>query len=224
MEMETTIGKLTANRRRDTGKSYARKLRVKGFIPAICYGKNSEPLSLEVDPIALRKALDPQKRQNTLIELAVHDGTNVEIRNVLLKNYQIDTIKRTVLHADFLQVKSDQIIDVSVPVTLEGKPEGLKFGGTIHQVFRTLPIKCMASKIPTTISLDISTLQIGDAIRVQDVTTLPEGVQINLPGNQSVVALVAPEKEREGVSAAEGTGEAAGQAAEVKSEAKGKEK
>ena len=73
METEANIGKLTATRRQTTGKGFAHKLRAQGLIPAICYGQKSDAIMLTVDPAQLKKALDPGKRRNTVIELTVDD-------------------------------------------------------------------------------------------------------------------------------------------------------
>jgi len=213
METESTIGKLTAQRRTEIGKGVARKLRATGVVPAVCYGKGAETLLLTVSPTELRKALDPGKRHNTVIELTITDGDKSEKLKVMLKEYQIDTLKRDVLHADFIRVSEDQLVDVDVPLILEGKPEGVKLGGNLHQVFRTLPVKCVPEKIPVSISLDVSALLVGDGLQIKDLAALPEGVTINLPLNQTVALVVAPRKERE-EKAAEGEPGAEGEVAE----------
>ncbi len=208
METATTIGKLTATRRSSTGKEIASKLRARGLVPAVCYGAKAETMALTVDPVALRKALDPGKRQNTVIELTVQSEgqTETERFTVMLKEYQVDPLKRTVLHADFVRVAADQVVQVQVPLILEGKPEGVKTGGTLHQVFRTLPVCCTPDRIPTSISVDVSALNLGDARQVKDLTHLAEGVTVNLPSTQTIALVMTPRKVQEVVEAAPAEG------------------
>jgi large subunit ribosomal protein L25 len=203
METDATIGKLTATKRYTKGKGVARKLRAEGLIPAVCYGIKAESIPLTVDPALLKKALDPDKRRNTVIQLTIKDGKKSETLQVMLKEYQVDTIKDAVLHADFIQVSLEQTIEVSVPLLLQGRPEGVKLGGTLHQVFRTLPLKCKPADIPASLSADVSALELNESISVRDLE-LPEGVMINLPENQTIGLVMAPRKvEEEEVAAAE---------------------
>jgi large subunit ribosomal protein L25 len=199
--METTFGKLTAQRRTTTGKEAAAKLRAAGKIPAVCYGHKQDPIALTVDPLELKKALDPAKRQNTLIDLTVEHEGQREQMSVMLKDYQVDDLKHVVLHADFVRVAADQVVEVPVPLLLDGKPEGVKAGGTLHQVFRTLPVVCVPGKIPSAISGDVSALQIGQALQVKGLVALPEGVKIKLPDNQTIAIVIAPRKIEEAAPA-----------------------
>jgi large subunit ribosomal protein L25 len=194
METQTAVGKLSATRREETGKGMARKLRQKGLIPAVCYGHNRETLSITVDPLELHKALDPRKRQNTVIDLTITEGERRETLKVMLKQHQIDTLKQTLLHADFIQVMEDIEVQVAVPLQLQGKPEGVKLGGNLHQVFRTLPVKCMPGKIPAAIDVEVSHLNVNESVQVKDLAQLPEGVKVCLPLNQTVALVLAPRK------------------------------
>jgi large subunit ribosomal protein L25 len=196
METTSTIGKLTAQARQQRGKEAAAKLRQAGAIPAICYGGKEPPVALAVNPGELKRALDPAKRRNTLIELTIEDQGKTEQINVMLKDYQVDSLKQVVLHADFLRVDLDQLIDVEVPFQLTGKSEGVKLGGTQHQVFRKLPVRCLPGKIPTLFEMDITALLIGQSMQVKHLI-VPEGVKVNLPENQTIALVMAPRKVEE---------------------------
>jgi large subunit ribosomal protein L25 len=237
MESTSTTGKLTAQRRTTKGKEQAAKLRQKGLIPAVCYGGGGESIPLAVDPVALKKALDPAKRRNTFIELMVEDGKSSERLSVMVKNYQVDPLKLTLLHADFIRVAEDEVIDAAVPLLLTGKPEGVKVGGNLHQVFRTIPVRCIPQRIPVSMTLDVTALNIGDSLRVKDLAAMSEGVTIALPPNQTLALVMAPRKVAEvaaeavavegaeGAPAAEGAeGAAAAPAADKKDEKKKEEK
>lgn len=215
MENTSTIGKLTAQRRRLTGKEQAAKLRQRGLIPAVCYGRGADTIPLVINPGELKKALDPGKRRNTVIELLVQDGDKSERLSVMLKDYQTDPIKGTVLHADFVRVHEDVVIEANVPLVLEGKAEGVKAGGNLHQVFRTVPVRCKPQLIPASLSLDVSALNIGDALRVRDLAALPEGVTLALPANQTLALVMAPRKVQEAAEAAAPAEGAAAEGAEA---------
>lgn len=207
METSQTIGKLTAYNRQDTGKGVARKLRAKGFIPAICYGGGAVARAIKVRPDDLRKALDPVKVQNTLIDLTIEDDGKTEEIKVMVKAYQMDRLKDHMLHADFQAVDPDKMVSVVVPLVLTGRAIGVTEGGVMHQVLRTLPVDCFPEKIPGEITVDISALDIGDALRISDLPT-EEGVEITLPGSQSFVqvamARAVEEEEEEGAEGEEG--------------------
>ncbi len=233
METSGTIGMLKAELRNGRGKELAAKLRQKGLIPAVCYGGKEPPLSLAVDPAQLKRALDPAKRKNRLIKLTIEGG---KTEHVMLKDYQVDDLKQVVLHADFMRVGLDQVIEVAVPLKLVGKSEGVKLGGTQHQVFRTLPVRCVPEKIPTEFEIDITPLQIGQSLQVKHLQ-VPEGVKVGLPENQTIALVMAPRKVEEAAAVAaepgaegaapaegaEGAAPAEGAAAPAE-EKKGKEK
>src|SRR5688572_251754 len=103
------VGKLTVTRRTTTGKGAAHKLRATGLVPGVCYGVSAngpiEPLPIVVDVKALRAALDPVRKQNTVISLTVvADGQAPQQLSALLREYQLDIIRREVTHVDLLAI------------------------------------------------------------------------------------------------------------------------
>jgi large subunit ribosomal protein L25 len=194
METQSTTGKVTATRRQATGKGIARKLRNQGFVPGVCYGLKNECISISLDPAELRKSLDPGRRTNTLLELTLKDGEAAEQFLVMVKDYQIDPLKRNVLHVDLVRVAPDQMMDVNIPLILTGKPEGVKLGGNFHQVFRTLPVRCLPTKIPVSITADVTHLQLYDTLSIKDLLALEPGVEIKLPPNQTLALVMAAKK------------------------------
>ncbi len=214
MTTEFTVGKLTATRRTSTGKGQARKLRDQGKIPAICYGLKEESISLVLNPLELRGALDPDKVRNTLIDLTIQDADNALSTKVMLKDIQIDSLKDNILHADFIRVDEDKPIEVAVPLRTEGKPEGVKIGGTLHQVFRMLPVKCLPADIPVSLSVDVAALELNESVSVKDLIALDEKIEVLLPLNKTIALVMSPRTstEDEEAEAAEGEeGEGAGE-------------
>jgi large subunit ribosomal protein L25 len=204
------IGKLEAEVRSRSGKGWARKLRQTGRIPAVCYGPGAEPISLAVDPRALKLALDPEKRHNTLIALTLTgDGANL-VLTVMLKDFQTDAFKKEILHADFVRVDVSKPVKVTIPVILTGKPEGVKVGGILHQVYRHVEVECLPDRIPVKLEADVSALNIGQALHVSDLG-LREGVRVLLDAKLSIAVVVAPKADKtadeeaaEAAAAAEG--------------------
>ena len=199
------VGKLEVEVRTGHGKGFAHKLRATGRIPAVCYGGGDEPIALALDPKALHDALDPEKRKNTVITMTVKGGGADRQLTVMLKDFQTDPIKRTVVHADFIRVDLTKEIQVTVPVVLTGKAEGVKIGGILHQVFRMVDVACLPDRIPVKLEADISALNIGDALHASELA-VTAGVRVLLDPKQSVAVVVAPKEEKvaEEAVAAEG--------------------
>jgi len=194
------IIKLSATPRQESGKGPSNRLRRTGNIPAICYGKGLESFPVAVSPKALLEVLKSAHGKNSVIELAVEGGDKL---TVMVRDYGYHPISRQLVHADFLQVKLDQPIDVEVPVRCVGKSKGIAGGGILQQIFRNLPIRCLPEKIPALIEIDISELDLGDTVKAGAVG-LPEGVKTRLPEDQTVVVVAIPEKAEEGAAATPG--------------------
>jgi large subunit ribosomal protein L25 len=187
------IIKLSATPRPDCGKSPSSRLRRTGQIPAVCYGKGLAAFSVAVGPKELLQVLKSPHGKNSVIELNVKDAQSY---TVMVRDYGYHPISRELLHADFLQVKLDQPVDVEVPVRCVGKSKGSVAGGILQQIFRNLPVRSLPEKIPVDIEIDISELDLGDTIKAGQVK-LPEGVKVRLPEEQTVIVIAIPEKGEE---------------------------
>jgi len=191
------IIKLSATRRLESGKGPSRRLRRAAQIPAICYGKDLPALPVAVSPKSLREVLGSAHGKNSVLELAVEGHGNL---TVMVRDFGYHPISRELTHADFLQVKLDQPVDIEVPVRCVGKSKGVASGGILQQIFRSLPVRSLPEKIPAVIEVDISELDLGDTIKAGAVK-LPEGVKVRLPEDQTVVVVAIPEKAEEGAAA-----------------------
>jgi large subunit ribosomal protein L25 len=208
------IGKLTVEHRTSTGKNEARRLRAAGKVPGVCYGKGTEPVLIALNPKELKRALDPEKRQNTVIYLTV-SGTEGKELTVMLRDYQVDALRRDVRHVDLVVVDLTKDVTIQVPVVVTGKAIGVIDGGQLHVVHRTMSVICKPGDIPTQIVVDVTALKIGDVIHVGELT-LPPGVKPTYAPNEAVVSVVAPKVEKvaaEEVVAVEGAVPAEGAAA-----------
>ena len=205
------IIKLDANLRSQSGKTSARRLRRDGRIPAIAYGKELPTVPLAVTPRGLTDILKSAHGQNTVVELTVENKK----LTVLLREYTVHPVTREPLHADFVEIKLDKPVDVEVPFLCKGKAAGVILGGILRQVYRRLPIRCLPEQIPVVIEHDVTALNLGDHVKTSELT-LPKGVTVRLPPDQTVAGVVAPEKEKpedvEGTAAAPGAAPGASQA------------
>jgi large subunit ribosomal protein L25 len=186
------FAKLNAAPRTAKGKGPARKVRKEGMIPAVAYGRTLKNMPISVDPAALVKHLQGPNGLNTVMQLEVDGGEKNLL--VMIREFTHHPITRKFLHADFIQVKLDEDVDVEVPFNTTGKPLGLAQGGVLHQIYRKLPLRCRPEAIPAFVSVDITSLELGHATKVHDLQ-LPAGVSVRLPSEQSIVSIVAPEKE-----------------------------
>ena len=226
------FGTLNVTFRTAKGKSETRKLRKLGQIPAIVYGQGQEPVLVALDPLALTKSLDPEKRANTVINLNLAGGPTGSASQVtvMLRDWQRDMLRGNVTHADFVRVDLKKDVHAVVPLVIVGKAEGVKAGGTLHQVVRQLAVACTPDRIPIKIEVNVEKLNMGEALHVRDLS-LGEGVRALVDGGQTVCTVTIPKAEKvaatevvEGAEAApaEGAAKAAAGKAEAGKPAAGK--
>lgn len=206
--MTTTAITLEGKARTGSGKGPAGRVRARGALPAIVYGPGSPARSIEINPKDVRSILASPLGRNTLVTLSI-DGQSTL---ALLKNYEHHPLTREVLHADFYTVTLDRPITVAVPFVLTGKSKGVATqGGILRQIFRTLPVQTTADKIPAKIEADVTALELGQSLHARELK-LPGGVTVKLDPGQTVVSVVAPEKDEARGEAAAAAAPAAGAA------------
>ena len=169
------------------GKGGSRKVRRDGLVPAVVYGKGIEALNLRLDPKALQQAVATEAGWNTLITLK-GDGP-FDGLVVILKDMQIDAIRRDTQHVDFLAIDLKKTLSVMVPVQPVGKALGVVEGGTLQLVRHELEVLCLPTNIPTSIEIDVTQLGVGDSIHVDEVT-FPDGVESQHDVNFTVLTVV----------------------------------
>jgi large subunit ribosomal protein L25 len=181
---------VTAAMREASGKGPARRLRTKGLIPAVVYGRKSEPTHVAVDPALLLKAIDTPHRFNTLLTLKLD---SVE-KHVLFKEYAVDPVTRKLLHADFLEVKVDEPVRVKVPVVTTGKAIGVTEGGILSVAAHEILVEALPGRIPARIEVDVTELKIGRSIHLSELKA-PEGCKFRYTSDYVVAFVAVPEKE-----------------------------
>lgn len=205
--MSAAMQNVTAKPRTESGKGAARRLRNSGLIPAVAYGKDLPATPLAVAPKEIASIIKSERGQNTVLQMKVDGGKDML---VMIKDFSYHPVSRALEHVDFVEVKLDRPVDVDVPLVTTGKAAGVVVGGILRQVYRTLPVRCLPDRIPLKIETDVTSLNLGETLATKDLK-LPEGVEVRLPAEQTLIAIVAPEKDRS--EEAQAAGGAAGQAA-----------
>jgi large subunit ribosomal protein L25 len=160
-------------------------------------------MTLSVSSLHLEKLLRSMEGESRLVTLSIEDGGARQSHKVLLREVQVHPFRRRFLHVDFFEAPLDRRIVVNVPIELRGDSIGVRKGGSINLILRTLAVRCLPAEIPERIYIDVSALDLGSTI-----TTAGLAAQVaqELVGeqNQAVVTVIAPEikaKEGEGARA-----------------------
>jgi large subunit ribosomal protein L25 len=181
---------LHAQLRDGRGKGAARKLRADGRVPAVVYGKEADTMALSVDAKEAEHLFQAISVENTIVELDI-DGEG-ESFPTLVREIQVHPIRPLLLHVDFYRIQAGVKVEVEVPVNLNGVPEGVKSsGGVLQQVVHDLPVRVLPSQIPETVELDVTGLEMGDAIHIYDLE-LGDEVEILLEAERTIASVVAP--------------------------------
>jgi large subunit ribosomal protein L25 len=207
--------------REGSRKSAARRLRASGRIPGICYGRDTDAVSVSLDPRALERLISTSEAgMNTLIDLRAAGDGNLEHKKVLLKELQRDPLSGQPLHVDFYAVDLEKTVTVSVPVHLVGTAHGVTMGGILDHSLREIEFECLPAAIPREIKLDVSALDIGQSVHVRDVP-LPEGVELLSDPDLSILSVMMPAVAEEPTAEVEAEAVAEGEAAPEGAEPEG---
>jgi large subunit ribosomal protein L25 len=194
---------VTAQTRTGIGRSAVNKLKQQGLVPAVVYGGHDQPLPLQVNARDIGNLLSHATSEHILVDLQIADGGQTTNRLALIQEVQHDPIKQTILHVDFHAVRADEKIHAQIPVDAFGEPSGVKnFGGILEIALHSIEVECLPKDLPEIIRIDVTALNVGDAIHIKDVA-LPEGVHARHDGELTVVRVAAPKVEVEPTPAAE---------------------
>ena len=186
-------------RREEMGKNVSRRLRRAGKIPAVLYGAGRDAVALTVDPARLEQIIRSESGVNTIFQLNL-SGTDQK-RHVMIREYQVHPVEGHLLHADFLRIEMDTVIEVDVPVLLKGEAAGVKLDGAIlEQVTRQVRVSCLPADIPEHIDIDVSPMKIGDHLSVADLPGSDKYKVLSESG--LIVAVCSPPAKEEAPAAA----------------------
>lgn len=190
---------LAAKSREDLKRSATTAFRKEGFVPGVVYGKEKTTKAIAINEIELVKMVRDEGR-NAIISLDVENGEKVD---VMLHDYQMDPIRNELVHVDFYVVDMSEEMEATVPLTLVGEAAGSKAGGVLQQPLFELVVLAKPRDIPEEISIDVTSLEIGDVLAISD---LPKGENYSFVDEEdtTVVTVTAPEVEEEPTEEDEG--------------------
>ena len=216
------ITDLAAQVRTEQKKGPARRLRQKGFVPAIFYGGSTENIQLAVKSSDLLK-LRKEKKDHAFIKLIIDDGGKKQEKLSLIKELQIQPLTGKFFHADFYEVDMNKKLAFDVTLNFTGKAIGVENGGELQHIKREVKVLCLPANLPDHLDVDITAIEIGHSIKVKDIK-IPEGLTHLDPPDAAVVSVAAVKVAKvEAAEAVPAAGEAVA-AEPAKEEKKEKEK
>ena len=190
---------IQAEYREGRGKGAARSLRRDGKVPATLY-REGKAQSIQLSRKELSKLINSVAGEQVMVDLQFADGNK---KLALLKDFQVDPIRSELLHTDFFEVSLTETVKITVHIATHGEPIGVKRdAGLLQHPTREILIECLPDKIPGKIDIDISKLEIGQALHVSDLK-LEEGIKILTDPHEVIVNVVAQAEEAAAAPAAE---------------------
>ncbi len=191
METFTVEGKV----REERGKNAARRTRLTGMVPAVLYGGRKESVALSVNAKQVAKILRSETGHNTIFTVRVADGAE---EKAMMKDWQVDPLKGSLLHVDMLRIAMDVRMRVRVPVHTFGEPQGVKLqGGIFEMVTREVEVECLPADIPEEFKVDVSGLMIGNQLRAGNIQLDPEKIKLVTDPLRVIAHVVTLKKEEE---------------------------
>ena len=183
---------IKASSRKDEGKGASRRLRHAARIPAIVYGGQSAPKSIQLEHEKTWIASQSEWFYSSILSLDI-DGA---VERVLLRDMQRHPFKQQIMHLDFQRVNENEALRVAVPlhfVNVEKSPAGKAADVVVTHELNEIQISCLPEDLPEFIEVDLSNLSAGDTIHLSQVT-LPKGVEVpelKLGADHDVAVVVA---------------------------------
>ena len=174
-----TEHKLSATGRKDEGKGASRRLRLAAQIPAIVYGGDAKPQSIQLEHEKTWIASQHEWFYASILTLDI-DG---KPQQVLLRDMQRHPFKQLIMHLDFQRVSANTAIRVSVPLhflNIDASPAGKAADVSVTSELNDLAIVCLPKDLPEFIEVDLGNIAAGDTVKLSAVT-LPKGVELAHP-------------------------------------------
>ncbi|WFR63757.1 50S ribosomal protein L25 [Paenibacillus amylolyticus] len=175
-----------AENRIPLNSSRLRDLRKSGRLPGVVFGRKTDNQMIHIPTIEFQKWL--KQGASGFIELQFEDK---DALTVLLEDLQRDPVTRDLLHVDFQQVQTNEIMRTKIPVKFNGTPIGTKQGGVVQVQLASIEVEALPRHLPTSIEFDISTMELGETLHVRDATFASD-VTVISEGNESLLSVVKP--------------------------------
>ncbi len=177
---------LKAEKRDAVGRGGAKRLRREGIVPAVVYGAEQRNYTIQISAKDFSDVLRHTTSENFLVTLEI-EGANEKSKLAIVQDYQSDPLSGQIVHVDFHAVRENEEIHANLPIVLHGEPIGVKSGGLLEHQLHNLEVHCLPSKLPESLELDVTNLEVGAAAHVSDIK-FPEGVHTSM--NQDVVVAI----------------------------------
>lgn len=184
---------LNATVRKTTGNSPARELRRGGHIPAVIYGPQTESVLLSVNNKEFEQILKKGNIGSIILNLVIQNGKKVT-KPAMIKELQSHPVSGEFLHIDFYEIDMQRKINVMIPIVTKGISKGVELGGLLQIIRREIEVLCMPGDIPEAFELDITDLDVGDSVHVEEIP-LGDNVEISSDVNFTVLTIVSPKVE-----------------------------
>jgi len=181
---------LNASVRNTVSKGDVKKLRRSGKIPGVFYYKKMEPQVIEVNEASLKPLVYTSEAHIVSLQI---EGQ--EDKSCILKDIQFDPVTDRIVHFDLQGITKDEKLTMEVPVLFIGSAVGIKKGGILQTSLHKLSIECLPADVPQHIQIDISNLELGSSIHVEDIKS-DKFTVLNTEGTV-IVSVVAPKVEKE---------------------------
>ncbi|MDR1908974.1 MAG: 50S ribosomal protein L25 [Spirochaetaceae bacterium] len=172
-----------ARKRTDSGSAEARRLRRQGRIPAVIYGAKGQSQTIDLDAVEFAGGLRGIS-ESTIVKVTIDN----ESHDAFVKDTQRNMVSGGILHVDFYEIDTNQILRARVPLNVFGNPVGIRNGGIFESPLHDIEVECLPRDLPPRISVDVSGLDVNQSIHVRDLA-LGEGVRL-ISGGDQVIALV----------------------------------
>lgn len=179
--------------REELGKEAVKKLRHQGLIPAVVY-KSKNSLNIKFSSKDFFEVIHTKAGENAIVNLQVE--SKKPSRTTVIKEIQYHPLKGDILHVDFNEISLTEALTVKVPIAVKGEAQGIKEGGVLEHALWEIEVECLPAEIPENISVDVSPLNLGDSILVNDLQ-LPEGIKVLTDSTATVISLNVPHVEEE---------------------------
>lgn len=184
------IKTLAATARTGTGKGAARSVRRESRVPAVIYGGGEAPQPISLDYKTINQLIYAGHFLTTIFEIDLGGG---KVERVLPRDYQLDVVRDTPLHVDFLRLKPGSTLRIDVPIHVVGTEvsPGVKIGGTLNIVQHAIELRVPADNIPEAITVDVSAMGVNESLTISAVK-LPEGCKPIIQDRDFTLVTIAP--------------------------------
>jgi large subunit ribosomal protein L25 len=190
-DVATERVRLEVKERDSRGSRSSKRLRREGFVPGVLYGGSGKARAFYVAEREVHHALGGEHGTHAILDVVL-DGQQ-KTHHAVLKDYQLDPRRSTLLHIDLHEVRLDRPIQAQVAVELVGIAEGVTMGGVQSQIVYEVTVEALPMEVPDRLEIDISALEIGDSVRVGDLRA-PDGVKILDDPEATLASILAPRK------------------------------